>query len=139
MFCEIDLKDKVKYGLYNFGECSEAAKGSLRYILSDISGIKKYYVRLGFHLQEFKSCMYYRDFGYSSFEEFCDANLSLDKGAISRCISVWQNSNCFETLRDCLSAMYFNFISVSFVVYVINLGLLDGIIFLLSFWLFFTK
>lgn len=91
MFCEIDLKDKVKYGLYDFGECSEAAKGSLRYILSDISDIKKYYVRLGFHLQEFKSCTYYRDFGYSSFEEFCDANLSLDKGAISRCISVWQN------------------------------------------------
>lgn len=91
MFCEIDLKDKVKYGLYDFGECSEAAKGSLQYILSDISDIKKYYVRLGFHLQEFKACTYYRDFGYASFEEFCDANLSLDKGAISRCISVWQN------------------------------------------------
>lgn len=91
MFMDVDLENKVKYGLFNFGGCREAAKGSLQYILSDISDIKKYYVRLGFHLEEFKRCEYYHDFGYGTFEEFCEANLSLDKSAIGRCISVWRN------------------------------------------------
>lgn len=91
MFDKMELKDKVKFGFYDFGECRELAKGSLQYILSDISDIKKYYVRLGFHLEEFKRCEYYHDFGYCTFEEFCEANLSLDKSAIGRCISVWQN------------------------------------------------
>ena len=80
----------VKYGMIDFGEEREAARSSLKYILSDVNDIRKSYIRLGFHLNEFDRLGYYRDFGYASLTEFCDANLGLDKSAVSRCISVFK-------------------------------------------------
>lgn len=80
----------VKYGLYNFGEEREGARGSLRYIIGDIQDIKMNYVRLGFHLLEFKLFEYYKDFGYLKFEEFCEKNIPLDKSNIRKCIAVYQ-------------------------------------------------
>lgn len=82
---------KVKYGMINYGEEREKARGSFEYIVEDIADIKKRYVSLGFHLCEFNRCEYYKDFGYSTFMEFCEANLLLDKSAISRCMNVWRN------------------------------------------------
>lgn len=80
----------VKYGLYNFGEEREGARGSLRYIIGDIQDIKMNYVRLGFHLLEFKQFEYFKDFGYVKFEEFCEKNIPLHKKTISRCIAVFE-------------------------------------------------
>lgn len=71
----------------------EEAFGSLKYLYTDLTDIRKYYIRLGFHLQEFKNCEYYKDFGYLTLEEFCDVNLSMDKGAVSRCINVYKQFN----------------------------------------------
>ena len=71
----------------------ELALGSLKYLYKDLTDIRKYYMRLGFHLAEFKHFEYYKDFGYSTLEAFCDINLGLDKGAVSRCINVFEQFN----------------------------------------------
>lgn len=71
----------------------EEAFGSLKYLYSDLTDIRNYYIRLGFHLVEFKNCEYYKDFGYLTLEEFCDVNLGMDKGAVSRCINVYRQFN----------------------------------------------
>lgn len=79
----------VKYGLFDLGPERESARTSLKYIYTDMNGIKQNYFKLGFHLNEFKQCKYYEDFGYQTFEEFCENNFDLDKSAISRCINVF--------------------------------------------------
>lgn len=85
---ENDLK--IKYGMINFGPERDLARTSVKYILTDVNDIRQNYIRLGFHLREFDKMGYYRDFGYSSLTEFCDVNIGLDKSAVSRCISVFE-------------------------------------------------
>lgn len=75
------------------GEPSEAALASVKYLYTDLTDIRKYYIRLGFHLDEFSRNHYYRDFGYYTLEDFCEKNLGLDKGAVSRCINVYKQFN----------------------------------------------
>lgn len=85
------------------------AYGSLKYLYTDLTDIRKYYIRLGFHLEEFYRCEYFRDFGYLCLEDFCDKNLGLDKSAVSRCINVYrefnakddQKSNCGFISKGC--------------------------------------
>lgn len=79
----------IKYGMVNLREEREAAIGSAKYVLSDISDIKKNYFRLGFHLWELRQNKYYEDFGYTTMEEFCLVNFDMEKSAVSRCINVF--------------------------------------------------
>lgn len=103
----------VKYGMIDFGPEREAAHASLKYIYTDMCDIKQSYFKLGFHLNEFKECKYYKDFGYATFDEFCEHNFYLDKSAISRCINVFlmTTSQCEEEYysgiirRGCASQM----------------------------------
>ena len=89
-----DADIEVVFGDFFKGrEASEDAYHSLKYLYSDLTDIRKYYMRLGFHLQEFKNNEYYKDFGYLTLEEFCDVNLGLDKGAVSRCTNVYEQFN----------------------------------------------
>lgn len=74
-------------------EPRDLAFTSLKYLYSDLTDIRKHYIRLGFHLEEFSRCEYYRDFGFSTLEEFCAKNLGLDKSAVSRCINVYRAFN----------------------------------------------
>ncbi|MBQ8299276.1 MAG: hypothetical protein IJX99_05360 [Clostridia bacterium] len=83
----------IKYGLIDFGPERENARVSVKYILTDMNDIRKSYIRLGFHLSEFERMEYYKDFGYASLQEFCDANIGLDKSAVSRCIGVFRSFN----------------------------------------------
>ena len=69
------------------------AYGHVKYLYTDLTDIRKYYIRLGFHLDEFERCGYYFDFGYATLADFCMANLGLDKTAVSRCISVYREFN----------------------------------------------
>lgn len=85
--CDKDLK--VKYGMYNIRAEREIASSSFGYIVKDIKNLKDGYIKLGFHLHEFKEYKYYEDFGYETFESFCEANFALDKSEISRCMNVW--------------------------------------------------
>lgn len=71
----------------------DEAYDSLKCLYTDLTIIREYYMRLGFHLSEFRACEYYKDFGYLTLEEFCDVNLGLDKGAVSRCINVYKQFN----------------------------------------------
>lgn len=71
----------------------DEAYDSLKCLYTDLTVIREYYMRLGFHLSEFRACEYYKDFGYLTLEEFCDVNLGLDKGAVSRCINVYKQFN----------------------------------------------
>lgn len=67
----------------------ELARTSVRYIYTDLCDLQRSYIRLGFHLYEFKVNGYHEDFGYLTFENFCDKNIGMDKGAVSRCINVY--------------------------------------------------
>lgn len=80
----------VKYGLYNLGSEREAAKVSLKYILTDMNDIRKCFIRLGFHLHEMLCNKYYEDFGYPTIEEFSEANLGMDKSNVYRYIRVFE-------------------------------------------------
>lgn len=74
------------------------ARTSLKYILSDLNDIRKYYMRLGFHLEEFRKNNYYIDFGYFTFDDFCEDNFGLDKSAVSRCINVYRAFNASNSV-----------------------------------------
>lgn len=75
------------------------AYGHLKYLYNDLTNIRKYYIRLGFHLTEFLNCGYFRDFHYFSFEEFCEVNLGMDKGSVSRCINVYKQFNASNDVK----------------------------------------
>lgn len=79
----------VHYGLFDFGEMSDSALSSFKYLLMDCKDLKQRYISLGFHLDEFNVNQYFRDFGYDNLNDFCYDNLGLDKGAVSRCLNVW--------------------------------------------------
>lgn len=81
----------VKYGMYDLGPEREAARGSFKYILSDMNDIRKSFIRLGFHLDEMLCNKYYEDFGYLTIEEFAEANLGMDKSNVYRYIRVFEN------------------------------------------------
>ena len=90
----------VVFGDFAYGEdIRDEAYGSLKYLYTDLTDIRKYYIRLGFHLSEFKACEYYKDFGYLTLEEFCDVNLGFDKGAVSRCINVYLQFNASHDVK----------------------------------------
>lgn len=95
---ESDLE--IKYGPVRYGTLDskprELALASVKYILTDLNDIRKRYIMLGFHLKEFSRMLYYRDFGYTTMYEFCDANLGMDKSAVSRCISVFEAFSLVE-------------------------------------------
>lgn len=74
-------------------EPRELALASVKYLYTDLTDIRKYYIRLGFHLEEFQRSGYYLDFGYSTLYGFCEKNLGLDKSAVSRCINVYKEFN----------------------------------------------
>ncbi len=69
------------------------------YMRNDIRDIKNNYIKLGFHLYDFDRCMDYCALGFSSTADFAEANLGMDKSAVSRCISVYKtfsnNGKCF--------------------------------------------
>lgn len=90
----------VVLGDHTFGEDPrEEALCSLKYLYSDLTDIRNYYIRLGFHLKEFRFCEYYKDFGFLTFEDFCDVNLGMDKGAVSRCINVYEQFNASNDIE----------------------------------------
>lgn len=82
-----------------YEEPRREAYGHLKYLYSDISDIRQYYIRLGFHLEEFRISRYYEDFHYLDFYDFCDVNLGMDKGAVSRCINVYKQFNASNDVR----------------------------------------
>ena len=95
-----EKKLDIKYGLFSIRSEREGAKGSFAYIMQDILDIKSNYIKLGFHLDEFKRFLYYEDFGYSDFYEFCSVNLKMDKTVVSRVLSVFYNfSACEDNVR----------------------------------------
>lgn len=98
---ETNEKDlKVKYGMINLlREERLMARTSLKYILHDMNDIRTRYIRLGFHLDEFRRNNYFIDFGYPTMEEFCAANIGLDKSAISRCINVYREFNASNNIK----------------------------------------
>ena len=86
-----NVKDKIRYGMIDFGFTRELALGSFEFIYKDIQNIKHNCISLGFHLREMKVCEYYRDLGYSDFMECVEKNFGLDKSAVSRYINLWEN------------------------------------------------
>ncbi|CDD66878.1 putative uncharacterized protein [Firmicutes bacterium CAG:882] len=93
--------DNVVYGLINYGnqEISENAKGALKYIKSDIADIKRRYIALGFHLEEFDRYYYYKEFGFSSLADFVQANFGIEHSGLSRILSVY-NRFCSRNGAD---------------------------------------
>ena len=73
----------VIYGMMNLREERELARASVKYILTDMSDIRRSFIRLGFHLYKFERMRYYEDFGYTSIVEFAEKNLGLSKTQVS--------------------------------------------------------
>ena len=89
----------IIYGPFYKGEkVDDLNLASVKYMYTDLTDIRKYYIRLGFHLNEFYCRVGYMSFGYATLEDFCEANLGLDKSAVSRCINVYRNFNARD---DC--------------------------------------
>lgn len=88
--------DKNNLPVYITGDYFEGddpdvmALSSFDYISKDLSDIKKSYFRLGFHLNEFESCKYYQQFGFTSLADFALHNFGLEASFVSRCISVFR-------------------------------------------------
>lgn len=78
-----DADIDVIYGMMNLREERELARASVKYILTDMSDIRRSFIRLGFHLYEFERMCYYEDFGYTSIAEFAEKNLGLSKTQVS--------------------------------------------------------
>ena len=81
---------EVKYGMYDLGPERKEARGSLKYILTDMNDIRKSFIRLGFHLAEMLHNKYYEDFVFPTMEEFAEANLGMDKSNVYRYIRVYE-------------------------------------------------
>lgn len=83
--------DNVVYGLVNYGndEISEGAKGAYAYIQDDIQDIKKRYITLGFHLAEFDRNEYYKEYGFSTLQDFVSSNFGIEKSSLSHILSVY--------------------------------------------------
>lgn len=90
------FEEEIKYEVGEF-LCSEVFESkkddilhSLKYLYQDVSDLKTYYIKLGFHLHEFESYRYHTVLGFRDIFEFAEANLHMDKSSVSRCISVWK-------------------------------------------------
>ena len=83
--------DNVVYGLNlkSVLEISEDAKGSFEYIKNDIQDIKTRYIALGFHLAEFDRNEYYKEYGFSSLQDFVSSNFGIEKSSLSHILSVY--------------------------------------------------
>ena len=88
-----EKKLEIVYGeadyLRNNSDREDDARHSLKYILSDLTDLKKCFIRLGFHLCEFRRYAFYTDFGYTSMKDFCEVNLGLSNSSVSRLINVY--------------------------------------------------
>lgn len=87
---ELRVMEDFKYGQKKYWKMRSLAEDSMKYLKGSIGDIKESYLTLGRHLYEFKRNEYYKDFGYDSFDECIKANLSMDKGSISKCLNVWE-------------------------------------------------
>lgn len=83
--------DNVVYGMINYGNetISDGAKGSFEYIRQDIKDIKKRYIALGFHLAEFDRYEYYKEYGFSTLQDFVSSNFGIEKSSLSHILSVY--------------------------------------------------
>lgn len=96
MVLMIDEKELViKLGMINFGfevaGKEELARSSFGYILNDVNDLKERYIKLGFHLEEFNRNEYYKVFGFSTFQEFCNENMPISYQTCKHCMNVFLN------------------------------------------------
>ena len=97
------ITNYVTGDFYEGDSPDEMALGSFDYISKDLNDIKRSYFRLGFHLNEFDSCKYYQQFGFTCLSDFALHNWGLEKTFVSRCISVFKFTAQY---RDMLPTMY---------------------------------
>lgn len=67
----------------------EFAESYLMRIYDDMREVKHGFIRLAYHLNEIKTCEYYKAAGYKDFYEFCEVNYGLDKTKVKRYIEIW--------------------------------------------------
>lgn len=85
-----EITNYVTGDFYEGDSPDEMALGSFEFISKDLNDIKRSYFRLGFHLNEFDSCKYYQQFGFTCLSDFALHNWGLEKSFVSRCISVFK-------------------------------------------------
>lgn len=96
----MDLTTDIVFGAdYCGDEVNELAVASFNYVKQDIADVKKRYISLGFHLHEMELCGYHEELGYDNFYECIEKNFHMDKSAVSRVISVW-NEFCSKDDAD---------------------------------------
>ena len=96
----MDLTTGIVFGENYYGdEVNELAVASFNYVKQDIADVKKRYISLGFHLHEMEMYRYHEELGYDNFYECIEKNFHMDKSAVSRVISVW-NEFCSKDDAD---------------------------------------
>ena len=96
----MDLTTDIVFGAdYCGDEVNELAVASFNYVKQDIADVKKRYMSLGFHLHEMEMRRYHEELGYDNFYECIEKNFHMDKSAVSRVISVW-NEFCSKDDAD---------------------------------------
>ncbi len=96
----MDLTTGIVFGAdYCGDEVNELAVASFNYVKQDIADVKKRYMSLGFHLHEMEMRRYHEELGYDNFYECIEKNFHMDKSAVSRVISVW-NEFCSKDDAD---------------------------------------
>lgn len=96
----MDLTTDIVFGAdYCGDEVNELTVASFNYVKQDIADVKKRYISLGFHLHEMELCRYHEELGYDNFYECIEKNFHMDKSAVSRVISVW-NEFCSKDDAD---------------------------------------
>lgn len=96
----MDLITGIVFGEDYYGdEVNELAVASFNYVKQDIADVKKRYMSLGFHLHEMEMRRYHEELGYDNFYECIEKNFHMDKSAVSRVISVW-NEFCSKDDAD---------------------------------------
>lgn len=88
--CTNERDLEIIYGTSSHAPEREAARTSLKYVLTDINDIRNNFIKLGFHLDEMVRCRYYSDFGYLTMEEFSEKNLGMDKSTVYKYIRVFE-------------------------------------------------
>lgn len=68
----------------------ELWSSNIYWVREDIQNIKASFIKLGFHLWEFKRCEAYRIYGYDDFYEFCDKNFHLSSSTVRRHIQLYE-------------------------------------------------
>lgn len=94
---------------YEVDKISKKVMVCFERLYKSVDSLKLNYLKIGEYLNQFEEHEYYKSFGYKSMADFCQNNLQMDKGSISRCINVYKMVSQSETGKEEIDEKYMNY------------------------------